>query len=40
MQVAKITSTYQHNPNFQRRLRPEEERDYRQNALQPAFDYL
>ena len=40
MQVAKITSTYQQNPTFQRRLRPEEERDYRQNALQPAFDYL
>lgn len=40
MQVAKITSTYQYNPNFQRKLRPDEERDYRQNALQPAFDYL
>lgn len=40
MQVSKITSIHQHNPNFQRRLRPEEERDYRQNALQPAFDYL
>lgn len=40
MQVAKITSSYQYNPNFQRRLRPDEERDYRQNALQPAFDYL
>lgn len=26
--------------SFQRRLTPDEEVDYRQNALQPAFDYL
>lgn len=26
--------------SFQRRLTPNEEVDYRQNALQPAFDYL
>jgi hypothetical protein len=40
MQVAKITSNHQYIPNFQRRLTPSEQRDYRQNALQPAFDYL
>ena len=40
MQIAKITSTNQYNFCFQRRLKPDEEKDYRQNALQPAFDYL
>jgi hypothetical protein len=40
MQVAKVTSNNQYFPSFQRRLTPSEQRDYRQNALQPAFDYL
>jgi 4-alpha-glucanotransferase len=33
-------STIRQTPTFSRRLKPSEEADYRQNALQKAFDYL
>ncbi|MBQ8460499.1 4-alpha-glucanotransferase [bacterium] len=40
MQIGKICN-YQNNIfSFERRLRPDEERDYRENTLQRAFDYL
>lgn len=42
MQVSSIGSVKHsgNHVNFQRRLRPDEEKDYRNNVLQPAFDYL
>lgn len=41
MQVTKVnTIKYDKSYSFGRKLRPDEELDYRKNALQPAFDYL
>lgn len=42
MQVNKVNLINYDNYkySFGRKLRPEEEQDYRKNALQPAFDYL
>jgi 4-alpha-glucanotransferase len=39
MHINRIT-TIRQIPTFSRRLKPSEEEDYRQNALQKAFDYL
>ena len=40
MQIGKITNLIPKNINFGRRLTPDEETDYKKNALKPAFDYL
>lgn len=40
MRINKLNLTNYNTPNFGRKLYPEEEQDYRQNALQAAFDYL
>lgn len=40
MLIQRVGQYKSENINFQRRLTKEEEKDYRQNALQPAFDYL
>jgi len=40
MYLGKISAVKFNNTTFERRLTPQEQKDYRQNALQPAFDYL
>ena len=40
MQIGKITNYAIKNINFGRRLTPEEEIDYKKNALKPAVDYF
>ena len=40
MQVRRISNYLSQNINFKRRLTPEEEIDYKKNALKPAYDYL
>lgn len=40
MLVSKISNSNRTTVLFERKLRKDEEQDYRENALQPAFDYL
>lgn len=40
MLVSKISNSNRTTVLFRRKLRKDEEQDYRENALQPAFDYL
>lgn len=40
MLVSKISNSNRNTFLFGRKLRKDEEQDYRENALQPAFDYL
>ena len=40
MFINSVTPKISNNLSFQRKLRPEEEQDYRSNVLQTAFDYL